>query len=591
MKKRMTKVTAAALAAVLAAGTLLTGCGASTESSSGDEGTEFTWLTNAGVNTIFYDEYEENPAVKYWLSKEWNVDGEDVSISIDFSTPPSGSESDNINTLLATGEYPDILDMNYCSQSVASLYEEGIALDLTDLVAEYMPNYTAWLDEHPAYAAQMTNDGKTLMLYYLSDAAGDYWSSFLYRRDWLVKYGTNPETGEAFTGGYNEDKSEWTDDVVFPSGGTDPVYISDWEWMFGIFETALKEEGITDGYATQAYYTGYYGTGELTSSFGAGFGGYGTYIDESGEAVYTGESEQFRAYLECVNNWYSNGWIDPAFEERSGDTVWFSIDTADVYSGKVGLWYGLSSQVGAGLDSGDAYTSGMCVYAASMPINDVYGSDACKNIEPTCFYGDSLVSTGVIITNKAEDKNLPALLTAIDYMYSKEGGRLRTYGLSDEQMAEAQDEFYLEYGLTNGCYTASDDPEYEYELTPEFLEAKGTDGLEEALVGTRLLGLGTNTGVNKHQTTFEAQLQSQMKKYSPSGNITNLISGRLSADQSDEISVLNNEIYTYLSQEIPNFVTGRKDPTNDDDWNEYCKAMEEYNASYYADVLNKVLAE
>ena len=26
----------------------------------------------------------------------------------------------------------------------------------------------------------------------------------MYRRDWIVKYGTNPVTGEAFTGGYTD---------------------------------------------------------------------------------------------------------------------------------------------------------------------------------------------------------------------------------------------------------------------------------------------------------------------------------------------------------------------------------------------------
>ena len=71
----------------------------------------------------------------------------------------------------------------------------------------------------------------------------------MYRRDWLVNYGTNPQTGEAFSGEWKD--GEWTDNVVFPSGGTDPVYISDWEWMFDIFETALQMQGMTDGYVMQ----------------------------------------------------------------------------------------------------------------------------------------------------------------------------------------------------------------------------------------------------------------------------------------------------------------------------------------------------
>lgn len=68
----------------------------------------------------------------------------------------------------------------------------------------------------------------------------------MYRRDWIVKYGKHPQTGQAFTGGYTDpnDVDSWTDDVVFPSGGTDPVYISDWEWMFGSFTEAMAASGL-----------------------------------------------------------------------------------------------------------------------------------------------------------------------------------------------------------------------------------------------------------------------------------------------------------------------------------------------------------
>lgn len=57
-----------------------------------------------------------------------------------------------------------------------------------------------------------------------------------------------------FAKGYDADQEDagdpdsWADDVVFPGGGTDPVYISDWEWTFGIFETAMEALGITDSY-------------------------------------------------------------------------------------------------------------------------------------------------------------------------------------------------------------------------------------------------------------------------------------------------------------------------------------------------------
>ena len=58
--------------------------------------------------------------------------------------------------------------------------------------------------------------------------------------------------------------------MVFPSGGDEPIYISDWEWMFDIFAKAMDDLGITDGYCYAPYYLGYLETGDLSSGFGGG---------------------------------------------------------------------------------------------------------------------------------------------------------------------------------------------------------------------------------------------------------------------------------------------------------------------------------
>ena len=134
--------------------------------------------------------------------------------------------------MIATGDYTDIVDMSYYTRtgSVVELYEDGICLDITEYVKEYMPNYLAFLDENPTYKMTATNfaDGSAryLQIYTYQDSIPEQWGGWQYRRDWIVKYGTNPETGEPFTGGYEipMDIDTWTDDVIFPSGGADPVF-------------------------------------------------------------------------------------------------------------------------------------------------------------------------------------------------------------------------------------------------------------------------------------------------------------------------------------------------------------------------------
>jgi putative aldouronate transport system substrate-binding protein len=125
-------------------------------------------------------------------------------IDLEFMVPVAGSEVDNFNTLLSTGEYADIMEMSRYQGSIVELYEDGVIVDLTEYMEEYMPNYMAYLEANPELARTAANlvDGerKYLQLYsYNSSVMDEYWSGYNYRRDWLVKYGENPVDGSKFS--------------------------------------------------------------------------------------------------------------------------------------------------------------------------------------------------------------------------------------------------------------------------------------------------------------------------------------------------------------------------------------------------------
>lgn len=589
MKRELKTGTAFIVAAALA----LTGCGdgGGGETQSGraavsddPESVEFTWLLDDGVENIYYEDYNDNPVVKYWKDMEWDADGDGTGkkISVTFNTPPAGAQSDNFNTLLGTGEYPDVMAMSYSSQNAQSLYEEGIVLDLTEYVENYMPNYKAWMQEHADKAAYMSNDGKYLGLYTVADVPEDPWGGFMYRRDWLVKYGKNPTSGEAFTGGWNADKTEWTDDVVFPSGGSDPVYISDWEWMLGIFQEALAGEGIADGYAFQQYSAGFLGSGDLNGSFGAPMC---NYIDEDGTVKNGMASESARAYMQCMNHWYEQGWVNANFEENVND-VFFMVDTAATYSGKVGLWYGLISQLGAAM-AGEGLED-LCVYGAAQPINDRYGDDSCRNREPACFFQTDLVSSMICITDKAKDKDIATLCTAIDYFYGHEGGLLRTYGFSDEQQAQVQDAFYNDNGFDRGVYTATEENGTTvYHIDPN----RDIKNMGVPLNGIRLAGTSINDSIDWGRDSVTQHGIDEMKKYIASAAVSSTITNQLTADQSTEVSTINANLTTYLSQAVPNFIIGREDIDDDGKWQEYCDTVVGYGTEEWVSYLNAIVGK
>lgn len=255
----------------------------------------FTYLLDKGESTEYYLNYEDNPVMRYIANyKTFEAsDGTQQRVLMSFQVPPAGKEADNLSLLVSTQSYPDVMSMTYFGGSLAELYEAGNILDLGPYIDQYMPNYKAWLEANPQVIATTPVGDQDLHLTLTGIRANlsayDLFAGWCYRRDWIVRYGVqpdmlfdpmvdseprpNPKAGQAFSGHYTLDKDgnaiesatleanvngdSWVDDVIFPSGNTDPIYISDWEWMFEIFERALKEQGIADGYVTSVYYPGF----------------------------------------------------------------------------------------------------------------------------------------------------------------------------------------------------------------------------------------------------------------------------------------------------------------------------------------------
>ena len=557
----------------------ITGCSSNSGkkgNNSASEDTTYSWWIYCG-ETIGYSDYKDNPVVNYLLTKTWGP--ENKKMDIDFLLPVGGSEKDNCVTLVATGEYPDLMEMTVYPDSVASLYNEGIALDITEYVKQYMPNYLAFLDAHPDLKATAMNvvDGekKYLGLYKYSDSVPDMWGGYMYRRDWIVKYGKNPTDGSAFSGAYTETNTDgtpnpdtWEDNVIFPSGDPDPVYISDWEWMLDIFQTAIEDQGITDGYCMSLPYGGFNATGDLVGGFG---GGGWWNKNPNGKIEYGPSSDSFRTYLQCMNTWYKNGWIDTAFPEHTADSF-YTIDSTKIRSGKVGLWYGYIDEFGGRLDTGEEYLDGIAVANASQPINDIYGTAEQRNVTPYVMYQDSTESFMTIVTNKALEKDIPTLFTFLDYLYSKEGSIMRTFGLSKEQYQETQDEFYTTYGLTDGAYIQNEDGTYQSVDTILYDSA----GLSSAAALNRVTGLSMVKDKVTPYTEVKRHNLDLWTMYESTGAFKNSFISQLTEEDSKTKSKIETNCLEFCYKNLPSFIQGKQDPYSDDAWNSYLKALNKY---------------
>lgn len=594
MKKRM-----ALVLCLMMLLTLIAGCSGGTSNKPAEtdstaaplETVKISYWIPVGEDSTYYLSYEENPAVKYLETLDFGG----KRIDLKFTVPITGKELDNFNTLLMTDEYCGLMDMGSSTTYASELLEDGYIHDLTPYVEQYMPNYMALLKAYPHLEpyvySHVGDEKKILSLYAITDETLGNFMGFLYRRDWVAKYGTNPQTGAAFTYSYTdpEDYNTYQDDVVFPSGGTDPKYISDWEWMFGIFDTAMADLGITNGYCYAPYFKGFGEDGTLFNAFGGSNPMW--YKDPEGNAAFGGASESMKSYLECLSTWYQNGWIDKEFTSHTNDAA-YAVDSAKVHMGKVGLWIGRRAETGGQMDTGEHYTDGIMVYGACPPINDLYGAEETRNQTPYSLYQYSQLRSNLVVSNKVSKEDLPTVLTFLDYLYSAEGGALLCLGLTKEQFEVTQDASYIKYGLQDGAYTT----ETNADGTVKYIRSEGLlrdNNLASAMAGKRMTigwyAPGFVTALNQSYVPKARDAMAQWDFYVNTGTFDRAIRQQFTPGESSTYNKVHANVDTFMSSNIPRFIIGEYNVHNEKDWQDYQVMLGKYGPDKITKVYERIL--
>lgn len=608
------KIAGLSLAAIMTVGTAtaLTGCGKKAGAN------DFTWFISESDNSTYgYTEYEGNAAVQYVLSKEWaDKDGNGQKLSVDFNAPPTtDAGTETFQRMMSTQSETDIFDSTFSTDGILSLYQQGIIMDVTELVENNMPNYLAMLEKYDIYnQATYAIEGKEGRRFlgvggYSESSIDSLFCGWCYRRDWVVKYGKDPSTGASFSGSCTEEGNydTWTDNVKFPSwynndlktyvlenvdadwNGGDPIFISDWEWLLDVLASAQKGEGINDKYVMSLYYPGYNENGDLVSSFGGGCPAW--YKSEKADGTYEcqfgASTENFKTYLQCMNNWYKKGWIDKNFTSRKES--FYQIDDSSVRNGEIGLWCGLASTLSGNLQKDELpKTRGSVVYGARNPINDVYGGDAQKMKIPDTFFGPTPFSGGgVCFAKKSQNsKNWDSLFKMLDYFYSDEGMLIYSLGLNKEQLNEAPTSvknWYNNQGLSEGAYTVETEGTETFYRVNRALDIDSDLG---AACRTKRMGLGFECNSKIRHNYGESLVHSKEEwlAYEPKSFIGPIERSLMTPAENKKYSAQRSAILLeFMEVEVPKFIKGTY--SIDGKWNEFVKGLqnrgyEEVNAIF-----------
>lgn len=517
--------------AMLAA--LLAGCGEKTTGGAtadgklpeDDESQEITisyWMY--ADNYKHYNSLNENPVVKI-LNKKFNV-------KLDFQTPAMGSEADNFNLMLGTQDYTDIMNMTYCTESLSTLYEDGVIMDLAPYVEEYMPNYYALIQSNEALKKSVYDDeGHLFSLAQLDNQERNQWGGMVYRRDIL----------ETMTGG----------NVAFPSGNPEPTTVEDWDYMLPLMKAYFEASGMPDTACLIIPAIGYVATGELQAGWGvpALFG-----LGVDGKTVeFAPATDNFYNYLSKLHEWYEAGYVYPDFASRTND-MFYLPNPALTYGGAAGVWFGLLGQLSDRLSMPE-YGLNVDIRPLSAPLDTEHGI--------TGDMAASYVSVDVVAANRCiaatvEPEKLVRILKVLDYTYTQEGALLLNRGLSAEQAAE--DELYTKMGFTDGAYYFNDEGKI---CVSEWMMKNADDGFEPmSFTGQRIAGALDETcndwPANKERTYLDDADDNGDAVWTMYGNARVISNGAsaMNAEESEKFNAVYTNINDYVNSMVPKFIIG-----------------------------------
>jgi putative aldouronate transport system substrate-binding protein len=496
---------------------------------------EYTWWQFPDTYD-YYSDYSQNPVVQY-LNKKFNM-------TLKYIHPAKGSEQDALSVMMASGEYTDLIEPSYYRGSISQLYKDGVIIDITKYL-DYMPNMKSIMDSDPGYKKVAYNDdGQILRLPIFSTTDSDPWAGLMYRADILnTMTGGNPK---------------------FPSGDSEPTTIEDWEYILPLFKQYFEKAGFKDYAPLIIPSNGIFYYGDLLTGFGAA----ASYYVEDDKVKFGPVQDGFYNYLVKMKEWYNKGYIYKDFATRTNDRFYLP-NPALVYGGAAGIWYSIQNQLGTALSVPDKGLN-VEVKALKNPIDTAHDITAAPVFIATSKYESTM---GSVVTTNCKD--VERLLTSLDYLYSEEGGMIKSYGLTGE--AAAENEIYKKAGLEDGTYYIDENGKFHFnekvQKDPTLLENWN------AFFGLRLPGLAIGDYHTPDYNDEKQKAYDTWTYYNDKSAMKNLPANIYRTPDEDKKYTDNQtKIDDYINTMVPKFILGGTE-LNEQTWQQFKNQLEQYGLS------------
>lgn len=338
-------------------------------------------LTGERVTLTYWTPLHSNAAPyisTYAENEAYQKVMEDTNVNIVFEHPALGQEETTLSLLIASGDMPDIVQYgNFASTysgGMDAAIDEGVIIDLTDLLSTFAPDYFALVEDNILF---QTPNKRYPAFYKVTDPsqADSHWCKIVTRKDYMDEWGHEvPHTLDEL-----EAYFQWIlDNKPGVAPFTLPVYNSSaWYLLLGIFD-------CIDGW----------------------------YVDQNNEVQWgRAAGDEYLEYLTTMNRWYEKGYLckdwsvltDPDYKAE------FVAGSIATVLGSGVEMYNLAVPAGFGAQTFPCITKDENSLFHAYPITSPNGGDS------------------TMITTKCE--NVETAVKFLNYGYTKEGMMTYNYGV------------------------------------------------------------------------------------------------------------------------------------------------------------------
>lgn len=253
--------------------------GGSSESGSGETVTLTYFVDSLGDSII--QSYNDNLMYQE-VEKILNVD-------IDFQHSARGEFGNQLSVMLASGDLPDIIESFSYAKGAQAAIQDGLILDLSDLVPEYAPDYYELITSDDAIWREVVTDEGTIWSFNcLQPKQEPAWRGISLREDLLQEAGLEPP----------ETIAEFKEVLAaFKNLGVDYPFSMRFEYSNGAFN-------LIGAFQRDGYFVAAYGLGP------------DWYLDTNDEVQFGPMQDAYKDFLAEMNAWYNEGLLDPDFATR-----------------------------------------------------------------------------------------------------------------------------------------------------------------------------------------------------------------------------------------------------------------------------------